>query len=490
MTATGNYELIIGLEIHVQLQTATKLFCGCETRFGEPANTLTCHVCTGMPGALPVLNQTALDLAIKAGLALNCSIERNTKWDRKNYFYPDLPKGYQISQFDRPICYDGYVDVVDAKGKLTNKRVRIQRAHLEEDAGKSNHDESGQGGPSKIDLNRAGTPLLEIVTHPDLTSGVQAKDFLSELKLILTDVAVSDCNMQQGNLRVDANVNLKVLDSNEARFTPIVEVKNLNSFRAVERAIEFETGRQWKEFQELGKTKETTPKQTRGWNDSRQETYLQREKEDSADYRYFPDPDLVNIRVADTNVDSTKASLGELPDQSRQRLTGEFKLSENDAHVLVRQGRAVVQFFDAVQSEVQNPKLVSNWIQQEVLRYLNEHDLTINQYPIPVSQFCCLLKDVAAKNLDQTRAKEVLEVMTNKNCDFESAKSELGIKSVDESEINQLCEQLLHDNPNVVEEVKSGNAKAIGALIGQARGINPNANPGVVRQKLLELIGS
>ena len=490
MTTSAEYELIVGLEIHVQLQTETKLFCGCATQFGAPANTLTCHVCTGMPGALPVLNQSALDLAIKAGLALNCSIERNTKWDRKNYFYPDLPKGYQISQFDRPICHDGFLDVVDAKGKATGKRVRIERAHLEEDAGKSNHDESGQGGQSKIDLNRAGTPLLEIVTHPDLTSGPQAKDFLSELKLILTDVAVSDCNMQQGNLRVDANVNLKVQGTDDESFTPIVEVKNLNSFRAVERAIEFETKRQWHEYQEYGKTKQTTRKQTRGWDDNRQETYLQREKEDSADYRYFPDPDLVNIRVANETIDFLKANLGELPDQSRRRLQVDFKLPDYDTHVLVRQGRAVVQFFDSVQSQVKNPKLVSNWIQQEVLRYLNEHDLTIAQYPIPTEQFCCLLKDVATQNLDQTRGKEVLEFMASKNCDFESAKTELGIKTVDASEINQLCEQLLQDNPNVVDEVKSGNAKAIGALIGQARKINPNANPGTVRQTLLQLIGS
>ena len=488
MNEVALYDVIIGLEIHVQLQTETKLFCGCETRFGAEPNTLTCHVCTGMPGALPVLNESALTLAIKAGLALNCNIERNTKWDRKNYFYPDLPKGYQISQFDRPICYDGFLDVVNSKGQSTGQRIRIERAHLEEDAGKSNHDESGKGGDSKIDLNRAGTPLLEIVTKPDLTSSAQSKDFLSELKLILTDVAVSDCNMQMGNLRVDANVNLKVADR-ENCFTPIVEVKNLNSFRAVERAIEFEMKRQWDDFQKHGNTIESTPKQTRGWNDDRQETYLQREKEDSADYRYFPDPDLVNIRVTDETVNKLQQEIGELSDQTRQRLTKDHKLSDYDTDVLVRQGRAVVQYFDAVESNVGNAKLVSNWIQQEVLRYLNEHNLDIAGYPVDQQQFCLLLKEVSQKNLDQTRGKEVLQQMAEDGCDFESAKEKLGIKNVDQNELVQLCQQLIENNPKIIDDVKSGNLKAIGNLIGQARKINPNANPGVVRQLLLEQLG-
>ena len=488
MTEAPDYEVIIGLEIHVQLQTQTKLFCGCETIFGAEPNTRTCHVCTGMPGALPVLNRRALHLAIKAGLAINCQIQRNTKWDRKNYFYPDLPKGYQISQFDRPICYDGFVDVVNTKGRPTGDRVRIERAHLEEDAGKSNHDESGQGGNSKIDLNRAGTPLLEIVTKPDLTSSVQARDFLSELKLILTDVEVSDCNMQQGNLRVDANVNLKVLDQ-ENCFTPIVEVKNLNSFRAVERAIEFESKRQWKEFCDHGKTKATTPKQTRGWNDDQQQTYLQREKEDSADYRYFPDPDLINIRVSDEVVEELRAELGELPGQTRERLITSDGLSEYDADVLVRQGRAVVQFFDHVKNEVENAKLVSNWVQQEVLRYLNEHNLDIVDYPVDRQQFVQLLKAVSQKEIDQTRGKEVLGLMATSKCDYGSAIEKLGIKSVDAAEIDELCQQLVKDNPKIADDVKSGNAKAIGALIGQARKLNPNANPGIIRQKLLEQLG-
>ena len=489
MTANAEYEIIVGLEIHVQLQTATKLFCGCETRFGAEPNTLTCHVCTGMPGALPVLNSRALELAIKAGLALNCNIQRNTKWDRKNYFYPDLPKGYQISQFDRPICYDGCLEVVGDLGQPTGKQVRIERAHLEEDAGKSLHDETGHGGNSRIDLNRAGTPLLEIVTLPDLSSGAEAKDFLSELKLILTDVEVSDCNMQQGNLRVDANVNLKIL-SHDNLHTPIIEVKNLNSFRAVERAIEYEAHRQWHDYQANGRTKDTTPKQTRGWNDDRQETFLQRDKEDSADYRYFPDPDLVNIRVSESTIESLSNEMGELPAEARKRLVKTCRLPDYDADVLVRQGRAVVDFFDAVESEVGNAKVVSNWIQQEVLRYLNEHQIPIGQYPLDLRQFCQLLQAVADKQIDQTRGKEVLELMINANSDFESAIKELGIESVGDEEIEQLCRQLIQANQKIADDVKSGNTKAVGALIGQARNINPNANPGAVRDKLLELLVS
>ena len=258
---------IIGLEVHVQLETKSKLFCGCSTRFGAPPNVHTCPVCLGAPGALPVLNRRALELAIRVGLALNCRIERDTKWDRKNYFYPDLPKGYQISQFDRPICAEGYLDLMDAENDRDQRRIEIERAHLEEDAGKSSHDETGAGGDSKIDLNRAGTPLLEIVTRPDLRSGTEAKTFLTELKLILSNLGVSDCNMQEGSLRVDANVNLHLLAGSQSIATPIVEIKNLNSFRAVQRAIDFEAERQWQQWQADGKTIDQGAKQTRGWDD-------------------------------------------------------------------------------------------------------------------------------------------------------------------------------------------------------------------------------
>ncbi len=483
---SGQTTTIIGLEIHVQLQTESKLFCGCSTQFGAAPNTQTCFVCTGMPGALPVFNARALDLAIKTGIALNCSIERNTKWDRKNYFYPDLPKGYQISQFDRPICYDGFLELVDSKGVATGKKVCIERAHLEEDAGKSNHDETGQGGNSRIDLNRAGTPLLEIVTKPDLSSAADAKNFLSELKLILTFIGVSDCNMQQGNLRVDANVNV-CINAAENIFTPIVEVKNLNSFRAVERSIEFEVGRQIAAYESNGQTKETAPKQTRGWNDQKQLTYVQREKEDSADYRYFPEPDLIVVHTPDEKVAQLKDELCDLPCTVRKMLT-DYGLADYDADVLTRQGREVVAFFQETYDQVGNAKLVSNWVQQEVLRYLNESNLGIQDYPAPPARFGELLLALTKNQIDNNRAKDVLQEMVQENVGFEAAKQRLGIVAVDNDEIESLCNSIIANNPAVADDFKSGNKKAIGALIGQARKLNPNANPNVVRQCLMKLL--
>ncbi|MEM9413286.1 MAG: Asp-tRNA(Asn)/Glu-tRNA(Gln) amidotransferase subunit GatB [Planctomycetota bacterium] len=481
-----DFELIIGLEIHVQLQTKTKLFCGCSTIFGGAPNSQTCHICTGMPGALPVLNERALHLAIKTGLALNCKIEQQTKWDRKNYFYPDLPKGYQISQLDRPICYDGHVDLVDNKGVPTGEQVRIERAHLEEDAGKSTHDESGAGRDSKIDLNRAGTPLLEIVTKPDLRNAEDARNFLNELKLILTYVEASDCNMQQGNLRVDANVNLLVDKQNDVA-TPIVEIKNLNSFRAVERAIQFESERQKQQFIESGQTKADAPKQTRGWNDEKQATVLQREKEESADYRYFPDPDLVAVETSTQEILDIQAEIGTLPAELRKKLIHQ-KLSEYDADVLVRQGRAGIKFYEQLLANVGNPKLVSNWIQQEVLRYLNDSELPIEKYPVAVEQFGKLLKEVEAKKIDQNRAKEVLQVLLDGKSTYAEAKQTLGIVEVDDFEINRICQKIITANPEAAEDFRSGNGKAIGALIGQARKENPNANPGLVRQQLIKIL--
>ncbi len=487
MAIETNYETIVGLEIHVQLQTESKLFCSCSTEFGAPPNTQTCLVCAGLPGALPVLNRKALQLAIKAGLALNCDIERQTKWDRKHYFYPDLPKGYQISQFDQPICSGGYLELVDAQGQTTGDRVRLERAHLEEDAGKSLHDESSAGGHTRIDLNRAGTPLLEIVTKPDLRSATQAKNFLNELKLILTYIDVSDCNMQQGNLRVDANVNLWI-DRDSGIATPIVEVKNLNSFRAVERAINFEAERQLKLFQMNGQTKEMAAKQTRGWDDVHQETVLQREKEESADYRYFPDPDLVGIETSVEMIAMIQDGIGTLPSQLRRELIDSYELSIYDADVLVRQGSGMIAFFRQCVEQVGNAGLVSNWIQQEVLRYLNTQDTTIESYPINATELSGLLNEINAKRIDGGRAKEVLNLMVTDNLDVATARQRLGIVDVDANEIDQLCQKLIAEYPLVAADVRSGNIKALGSLIGKARQCNPNANPGLVRQTLMKLL--
>ncbi|MCA9182610.1 MAG: Asp-tRNA(Asn)/Glu-tRNA(Gln) amidotransferase subunit GatB, partial [Planctomycetales bacterium] len=295
---TAPYKIVIGLEVHVQLSTESKLFCSCATTFGAPPNTQVCPVCLGLPGALPVLNQRAVELAIRTGLALNCEIAPETKWDRKNYFYPDLPKGYQISQFDQPICGPGYLDFPDPERDGESLRVRLIRAHLEEDAGKSMHDEAAGRADSRIDLNRTGTPLLEIVSEPDLRSAPAAKAFLTELRLLLTYLGVSDCNMQEGSLRADANVNLHIDKEGRTLATPIVEVKNLNSFRAVERALNYETQRQFDAWLKTGQEMGQVPKQTRGWDDAAGVTVPQREKEESSDYRYFPDPDLVPLHIA------------------------------------------------------------------------------------------------------------------------------------------------------------------------------------------------
>ena len=487
-------KLIVGLEVHVQLKTESKLFCGCSTQFGSDPNTQTCPICTGMPGTLPVLNEKALQLSIKTGLALNCEIARYTKWDRKNYFYPDLPKGYQISQFDKPVCGEGFVDVKIPKSDQPARKIRLERAHLEEDAGKSVHDESGKGGVSKIDLNRTGTPLLEIVTKPDIRSAEEAKAFLTELKLILSYIAVSDCNMQEGSLRCDANVNLHIESGGESIATPIVEIKNLNSFRAAERAITHEAQRQFKQWKKSGETIDDAPKQTRGWDDSAQRTTPQREKEESADYRYFPDPDLIAVVISDEQINDIRGTLGELPATLRASLQSGFGLNEYDSDVIVSAGSEMVSYFQTVadasgKDGKPNGKMASNWIGQEVLRYLNENNATISDYPVAADSLAELLSRISAGEVDQTRGKEVLAEMLASGCDVQAAFDKLGIVKVDSSDLDALCQQLIDENPAVIEEIKGGKIKAVGSLIGKARQINPNVNPGVLRASILKIIG-
>ena len=481
--------VVIGLEVHVQLDTQSKLFCGCATEFGAPPNTQTCAVCTGMPGSLPVINEQALKLAIKTGLALNCDIARYTKWDRKNYFYPDLPKGYQISQFDKPICGAGYLDISDAKGAFEPRRVRLERAHLEEDAGKSIHDENNGGGNSKIDLNRTGTPLLEIVTQPDMRSAAEAKAFLTELKLILNYVGVSDCNMQQGSLRCDGNINLHIEFGGDTIATPIVEIKNLNSFRAAERSLNYEAQRQFELWQQNGCTIDDAPKQTRGWNDAKQVTTIQREKEESADYRYFPDPDLIAVSTSEEEIAEIAQQIDRLPADWRTHLSDQYKLKPYDAEVIVSQGRGVVDYFLAVADGCGDSRIASNWVGQEVLRHLNEFNLEIEHYPISSEQMTELLRRVVGGELDQTRAKEVLNEMVDSRNSVVEAIEKLGIKPVDHSELDSICQQLIDENPDVAKQIQDGNVKAVGMLIGKARKLNPNANPGMVKSLILKSLG-
>ena len=489
-TLTHPFKTIIGLEVHVQLKTRTKLFCRCYNRFGGEPNTQVCAVCLGLPGTLPVINRAAVDLAIRAGLALGCSIPPLTKWDRKQYFYPDLPKGYQISQFDLPICSSGHLDIADPTDPDRQKRIRITRAHLEEDAGKSIHDESAGKTESRIDLNRCGTPLLEIVSEPDLRSAAEAKSYLTELKLLMTHLGISDCEMQEGSLRVDANVNLWIDSASGQIATPIVEIKNMNSFRSVERAINYEAERQYVAWQETGRTIKDEPKTTRGWDDVREHTFIQREKEESADYRYFPDPDLPPVRIPREHVESIREALGELPAACRKRLESEYQIKPYDADVIVNQGPSMIAYFESVAIASGDGRRASNWIQQDVMRALKERDETIEGFPLPAIALGGLLRRVTSGNLDNARAREAFAKAIQTGQSIDDVVDSMEVRAVDASAIDDLCRQILNANPQVFEDFKAGKVQAIGALIGQAKKINPNANPQSVRESLLKLLNS
>jgi aspartyl-tRNA(Asn)/glutamyl-tRNA(Gln) amidotransferase subunit B len=484
------FEIIIGLEVHVQLQTQTKLFCRCSTRFGAAPNTQTCPVCLGLPGYLPVMNRRAFELALTTAVALHCQIPLFTKWDRKQYYYPDLPKGYQISQYDLPMSKDGYLEIEDPKGDFPTKRVGIIRAHLEEDAGKSMHDEAAGKADSRIDLNRTGTPLLEIVSQPDLRSPQEAKTFLQELKLLLTYLTVSDCNMQEGSLRVDANVNLHVAAGGAVVPTPIVEVKNMNSFRAVERALTYEAQRQYQVWQETGVARGQPGghKTTRGWDEQAQVTRAQRHKEESSDYRYLPDPDLVPVVLTEAQIDAVRRSLGELPAELRRRIESVYGISPYDAEVLVSQGRALLEYFEALALAAGDGKQAANWVQQDVMRVLNERSQAVTEFPVRPSALAELLRAVRDAALDNSRAREVLQEMIHSRSSADQAMRTLGITAVDSSETIRLCRELLDANPKIVSDLKSGNTKAVGALVGQARRRNPNVNPVQVQQVFLKLV--
>ncbi len=484
------YTTIIGLEVHVQLATASKLFCGCSTRFGAEPNTQTCPVCIGMPGTLPVMNRRAIELALRTAVALNCEIPPRTKWDRKQYYYPDLPKGYQISQYDLPLSANGRLEISDAKDRFAPKTVRIIRAHLEEDAGKSLHDEEAGKGDSLIDLNRTGTPLLEIVSQPDLRSSAEALAFLKELKLLLTYIAVSDCNMQEGSLRVDANINLHIETPQGRVATPIVEIKNMNSFRAVERALDFEAPRQYREWQETGRVLGESPKQTRGWDDEAGITRAQRSKEESSDYRYFPDPDLVPVSFSPAEIAAAKASLGELPAALRGRLESVYGLPPYDADVLVNQGRSIVDYFLAVADACQDGKSASNWVTQDVLRVLKERNLSIDELPVSSDALADLIARIKSGKLPSPRARDVFQAMVDSGVDVSQAMNALGIESVDDSELVALCQRIVAANPKIAADVRGGKMQAIGALVGQAKKSNPNVDPNRVREICLELIQS
>jgi len=485
---TTPYTIIIGLEVHVQLATESKLFCRCSTKFGAPPNTQTCPVCIGMPGTLPVMNRRAYELGLRTAIALNCQIAEFTKWDRKQYYYPDLPKGYQISQYDLPFSYEGHLAISDPKGRIEPKNIGIIRAHLEEDAGKSMHDEVAGQADSRIDLNRTGTPLLEIVSKPDMRSPAEAKAYLTELKLLLTYLGVSDCNMQEGSLRVDANVNLHI-DTPQGRIaTPIVEIKNVNSFRAVERALEYESARQWDVWQETGQKLGDVPKQTRGWDDVAMITRGQRHKEESSDYRYFPDPDLAPVRVTRERVERVRAELGELPAALRTRLETTYNITPYDSDVLVNQGRPLVSYYTELAALISDGKVASNWMQQDVLRWLNDNSLTIDKFPVSPAGLAELIGAVKDGVIETSRARDILTEMITSGKSAAEVMQARGIEKVDESALYALCDELLQANPKVIADVKNGKLQAAGALVGQAKKRNPNVNPGRVREIIAELV--
>jgi aspartyl-tRNA(Asn)/glutamyl-tRNA(Gln) amidotransferase subunit B len=455
MTAVNiPFTTVIGLEVHVQLQTRTKLFCGCVTTFGSPPNTQVCPTCLGLPGSLPVMNRRAFELALRAALALNCKIAAFTKWDRKNYFYPDLPKGYQISQFDLPFSYEGHLEVGDPKGAFEPCRVGIIRVHLEEDAGKSMHDEAAGTADSRIDLNRTGTPLCEIVTQPDIRSPQEARAWLNELKLLLVYLGVSDCNMQEGSLRVDANVNLHIpQDDGRIAKTPIVEIKK-----------------------------------TRGWDDAAGITRGQRHKEESSDYRYFPEPDLVPVTVTDDQIGAIRASMGEPPAVLRKTLEQRWDISAYDADVLVNQGQELVSYFEELATLVGEGKAASNWMQQDVLRCLNERGGAIADFPVRPTAVADIIGRIKQGDFDTSRGREIFTAVLESGKEVADVVAGMGIAAVDDGDLKALCAELIAANPKIVADVQGGKEQAAGGLIGQAKKKNPNVNPGKVRAMVLELI--
>jgi len=461
------YEVVIGLEIHAELSTQSKAFCGCSTKFGAAPNTQCCPVCIGMPGALPVINKRALEYTVKAGLALNCSIARYTKMDRKNYFYPDLPRACQISQYDVPVCQNGYLDIA-VNG--STRRIGINRIHLEEDAGKLLHDQYADS--TLVDLNRSGVPLIEIVTEPDLRSAEEAKAFLETLRSILRYIDVSDCKMEEGSLRCD--VNISVRPEGQKEFGVRTEMKNLNSFRAVYRAIEYEANRQITILEEGG----TVLRETRRWDDGVGKSFSMRAKEHAQDYRYFPEPDLPAIEIDDRWVEEIRKQIPELPAQKQRRYVEEYGLPEYDAGILTS-SRDLADYFESCVKLYENPKAISNWLMGDFLRLVNEKNMEISSVPVTAESLVKLLKLVDSKVISGPIAKTVFEEMFNTGKDPEAIVEEKGLKQIsDRDELVNVIKKVLAENPKSVEDYKKGKKKALGFLVGQTmKATKGKANP-------------
>ena len=471
-----DYEVVIGLEVHAELSTKTKIFCSCPTAFGAAPNTHTCPICMAMPGTLPVLNEKVVEYAVKAGLATNCEISRNSKNDRKNYFYPDLPKAYQISQFDKPLCEHGYVEIDTKEGK---KKIRITRIHIEEDAGKLNHDEFGGG--SLVDLNRAGVPLIETVSEPDIRSAEEAESYLRKLKSIFEYIEVSDCKMQEGSLRADVNVSVK--KKTDTKLGTRTEMKNMNSFRSIVRAIEYEVDRQIDILEDGG----TITQETLRWDDVSGKTFPMRDKEDAQDYRYFPDPDLVAIKLSEEYIQNIKDNLPELPESRKQRYLEEYNLSEKDAKLLTS-SKYLSDLFEGAVKVCNNPKAVNNWIISDISRILNETETEPISIPFDSNQLGKLVILIDKGTISSSIGKKGLVELFENPRDPEDIIKEKGwIQISDEGAIKEVVMKILEANPQSIADYKAGKDKALGFLVGQAmKETKGKANPQMLNKMFLE----
>lgn len=477
MVSYMEFDAVIGLEVHVQLNTKSKIFCSCSTKFGSQANTQVCPVCLGLPGVLPVLNKEVLKKAIQAGLALNCKIASYSKFDRKNYFYPDLPKAYQISQYDKPICYDGYIEIATKEGI---KKIGITRLHMEEDAGKNIHSEDSDNKVSYVDFNRTGVPLAEIVSEPDISTPEEAYQYLLNLRSILKYIEVSDCNMEEGSLRCDVNVSLKPKGSKQ--FGQKVEIKNLNSFKSVKLALEYEIERQKKMLLQ----DERIVQETRLWDADRNITFSMRSKEEAHDYRYFPEPDLPPIEISPEFIEQLKKELPELPHEKRIRFMQQYGLPEYDAQVLIAT-KQLAAYYEAVVADGAQPKKASNWIMSEVLAKIDDPE-TIDSFIVKPQQLAELLKRIDDATISGKIAKTVFEEMLETGKNPDTIINEKGLRQVtDTGAIESIIDEVIKNNPKSVEDYKNGKDKALKFLIGQVmKESKGKANPQMVNDILIK----
>ncbi|WP_443661467.1 Asp-tRNA(Asn)/Glu-tRNA(Gln) amidotransferase subunit GatB [Eshraghiella crossota] len=473
------YETVIGLEVHVELATKTKIFCGCSTAFGGAPNTHTCPVCTGMPGSLPVLNKKVVEYAAAVGLATNCNITKDCKFDRKNYFYPDNPQNYQISQLYLPICRDGHVDIELEDG--TVKPIRIHEIHMEEDAGKLVHDD--WSGESLVDFNRSGVPLIEIVSEPDMRSAKEVIAYLEKLRLIIQYLGASDCKLQEGSMRAD--VNLSVREVGTAEFGTRTETKNLNSFSAIERAIEAEKNRQI----DLIESGEKVVQETRRWNDDKEYSYAMRSKEDAQDYRYFPDPDLVPIHISDEWLEEIRSRQPEFKTEKMKRYKEEFGIPDYDIEILT-DSKKLADIFEQTTAICNNPKKVSNWLMVETMRIIKEKSMDVSDISFSPANLAALIKLTDDGSINSSVAKEVFEKIFDEDIDPVKYVEENGLKQVnDEGALKKTVEDVIAANPQSVEDYRNGKEKAIGFLVGQTmKAMKGKANPAMVNDMLKELL--